>query len=668
MTKEKAMKLLRLKDGFTYKELENAYQKFKKYYSDEYKYKAHYFLDTPIQLIEIEEAYNFLKNGHFYVIPDLLFKYSKNYSNDSKDIHELSFKKSKIDESIKMFNESLLKEQEKFIRIISIYLNSNYENKIENIFHETLFEATYPSFLEDLQKKVIKKVKEVILKVKEYNHLENFKEYESLVDNFNIFIDNIHIEIIQTTLKNFNLTMWDTLKIYSAVSNTFMSRYIPLTEYYDLVIRIIKFRKIATEENSFLKEAKNVFFKWKTNSTLHTDFFKYLSSDTLKQIFKSACEEVRPLYENCQSSDVAIDNFFDKRFEETLLSLEKKEVDKFYTISKLFTYIKNKFSKMPGYEFINDSDYAKINEIIKKKYGENYTYKSSESTIISKDIYDGLKDIIENYLNDKVNLYTERLYKLKYLMDNYEEFAKYIKDTYMSYGMDCLIRNNSFDEIILNALNEINQYIEIKDLSTIPSVDEVVENKDILQNINDDKVPDSQTYLVYEGNKLSWEVISGALKNYAYEDEMPNGIYYDGIMFAKNSKVKDNDKQPCNYRNGLFLGEYKDSEKKLSQDEINSSLRNILEYYNIYEKSLDKASFECVAYNREHHSIFIISNNISTFIGVTLDGEKMYSNNPCLLRKFCQTVYKMPLCSYLIDGKISIRRKGFDLLIRKYMY
>ena len=111
MTKEKAMKLLRLKDGFTYKELENAYQKFKKYYSDEYKYKAHYFLDTPIQLIEIEEAYNFLKNGHFYVIPDLLFKYSRNYSNDSKDIHELSFKKSKRGGKHETFTETARFEQ-----------------------------------------------------------------------------------------------------------------------------------------------------------------------------------------------------------------------------------------------------------------------------------------------------------------------------------------------------------------------------------------------------------------------------------------------------------------------------------------------------------------------------------------------------------------------------
>ncbi len=677
MTKELAMQILGLENEFTFEELKKAYEQAHNQY--QINHYPNFIKNHSAKLYDIERAYEFLKKNKCYSIS--LRDTTRNifYDNDDKFLEYLKG----INGEIKLLMEKIIKnfpiERESFIKRISIFLNSPkivYTDDEDNQI--TIFTTKYPRFLEPLQKEVKDKVKKLIAQIKEFQSYNDFLKYCEIVEEFNHFIKEIYKKIIEYSLKAHNLVCWDVSDIYDNVFSSMQNRYHQLFDVYDLIQDYINEHKL-TSNNAFENKMKEVFDKWLRTSK-HSPHFKDLSEEERKKIFNHARNIMKELFKDYLSDSTAIQNGFEEMLIELLDNLENTESQIYHTLNEVIDEKMATYQGDIGFQYFSLTHpiWSQIRERIVSVYGKDF--EKGKNPNVTPAMKKDIELIIEEEITRLIELYNKRFYQIKYLLDHYPNFANssYVEAMLQNFvnPFQPFITEGAFEDDLLKKLNETEPEAQLTSFDSINYIDEIISDE-TLQMVNPDEeiLPNRNTYLVYDGSEFSWLEIEEKFKQYSQNDTEIYAIHCDGMLFAKSGKFNPNCIEPASYDGGYFVSDFKREQESDIADTYKDywnnpsttyTFRAALNKFSVLKNLEQVADFTCVAFNTKYHSLFIISHHLPVYIGFTNKGEKMYSNNLSLLRHFCPYIHKMPDESYLIDGDIMPRRKGFDLLVRNY--
>lgn len=677
MTKELAMQILGLEKEFTFKELMEAYHREKNKYENHFHtYKTEY----PPELNDVENAYKYLKQNQCYVIPTTDKTTARISYDEDEPLYYLERKNEEIKQEINRFMENFALEKKKFIERISIYLeipNATYSDKKQEQID--FLNPQYPCFLEALQNAVKVEVERILPLIKDCQDYNDFAKFKEIVENFKTYIKEIYKKIIEEVLKEYNLVKWDLSNIYNNLFPSIKTRYHNLIEVYNLVHNYVVQAGLVSNNNTFERTCREIFNHWIINAK-HSKHFREISGQEFLSMRKQVKDKIKSLYGEYLSLDIAFQNGLQKLFIEFLDNLEREKTAMYAEFYDVLEEKRKTYRNEPGIGYIGDEVWRKIRERIVFQYGKEFTKGADSYPVITPSVRKGIEQIIEEEQDEIVKLYNKRFYQIKYLLDHYPTFANsdFVNEELRTqvYPFERFIRNETYEKEFFRILNECEPNAHITNFDSIPYEDESISDEMLhtLQKEEDDILPNQNTYLVYDGCEITWLEIEEKLKQYQRKGDTTHAIYQDGILFAKNGTFNSDYLEPHSYASGIYVSDFIEEQKQaILAYPINGEVKSVT---SIFEYILDRlrnlqefdavADYTLISFNLNSHNLFIFSHHLPVYVGFTNKNEKMYSNNPCLLRHFCNQVYQIPDESYLFNGNIEPRKKGFDLLVRRY--
>ncbi len=657
MTKEQAMAILNLEEGFTYDDLYNAFERLTPK-SIEFHAKHNG------RNRDLIEAYNFLKKNKLYEPLD-----------DSADFTILSqrSKRQSIQNVMKELEEAK-KNIAKIIKGLDVFIKVGEDDFVEDA-QITIFNNN-PVYLKTYAIDLKAKAEEFKKTHSSFREFSDFTNFINDYDAFNSYVEKCYKEIILVTLKDNNLIGWNAEQVFKAIfwqninpaseapEKAFYRSYLSVKDLYKKIMQTIskdgKFYRMK-----FHDKIDSLFLSWQKG------FGKYLACCyhiDYNQVYGKAIIDLKKELESYSSYKQISDRFLAETFFKILDFYAEKSAEKNYVTevksiwnSKLKTYYEESFGSfyVVGGSLIEESQKA-----VDKKYGFNSKIR-------------GVKKVkeIENYMDSLLLPIVKKgqrlFYQIKALMDKYPEFGSYVRNA--NYGLEEMYQK--FNGELLAKLRELVPDFDAKGLTNLPLNEHL--NKEDYQPITSfDEQLNSGTYLVYKGHDITWEDINAKMSKYLKNGEQARMIFEDGIIFAKNVPTEDiknnNIYEPTIYCNYCWTITDFDFEKlkQLVPDSKVTNTSELLKGLSIYDRNsvlrdLERnIDFSCFSYNYLTNRLLIIVNNAPVYIGYPIEGEIMYSNNASLLKEFCPVVYKLPSKFYSLNEECYEKKDGMDLLIR----
>ncbi len=657
MTKEQAMTILELDEGFTYDDLRNAYEKLS-------PATIEFYAKHNGKNRDILEAYKFLIENKLYSMIDDSSEFTLLSQRNKKE--KLQYISTKIEEAKEYVAE--------IYQSLDVFLNVS-DNEFTLDSQISIFNS-YPDYLKTYTDKLKAKAEEF------KNAHPTFKEFSDLTsfindyDEFNNYVEKCYKEIIIAILKDHNIATWNSETVFKQIfwqninftslnpANAFYRSYISVKDFYQKVMQIIN-ENTKMFQTEFDDKISSLFEHWRdylnkyNKSSYHVNY-----DEVLEKAKKDIIKECEAYYIDGKISN----RHFRERFYKFLSFYAKESANKNFEIdvntiwdNKMKAYFRESFGSffIVGGSLIDES---------KKKVDEKYGFNSK---VYGAKKVKEIEDYIDSLLLNVVEKGQKLFYQIKALMDKYPEFGSYVRNA--NYRLDRIYQK--FNCELLAKLKEMVPNFDEKELDTIPLNEQL--NKEEYQPITSfDGYVNNGTYLVYKGHDITWEDINDKMHKYSMNDEQARMIFEDGIIFAKNVPTEDiknnNIYEPTIYYNYCWTITDFDFEKlkQLVPDLKASNACELLKILSIDDRNnvlraLEiNIDFSCFSYNYLTNRLLIIANNAPVYIGYPNEGEIMYSNNASLLREFCPVVYKLPSRFYSLNEKCYEKKDGIDLVIR----
>lgn len=666
MTKEQAMTILELDEGFTYDELNNAYEKLAP--------KAIEFHAKHVgKNRDILEAYRLLKDNKLY-----------NPTNDSDNFTVLSHRNQK--QKLQYIARQIEDAKEYIANIykcLDVFLKSSDGSFAMD--HQISIFDSYPDYLKAY-------ANNLRLKAEKFkNSNSNFKEFSDLTnfindyDDFNNYVEQCYKEIILEVLKDNDIATWNAEKVFKQIfwqninitsedpKKAFYRSYLSVQDFYQKVIEIVN--KLAkTFQYNFSTKVNDLFNNWLN----HYKRYGYSGHIDYNQVFANATKEIKKELKNYSSYKQMSNKHFEERFYGLLNFYAEESANKNYEtdVNAIWNFkMKEYYEESLGSFFIvGGSLIDESKKKVDKKYGLNKKVCGSQKV-------QEVEDYIDSLLLNIVKKGKKLFYQIKALMDKYPEFGSYVRDK--NYLLDDIYQK--FNGELLDKLKEIVPNFDERELDLLP-LNSKLSKKDYLQISSFDEQLNSSTYLVYKGHVLTWDEINTQMSKYTRKDEQVRMIFEDGIIFTKNVPLQEINNykifEPTIYNNNCWTITDIDFEKlkelfpNIRALNTSEFLKELASYGNISSRLStqntfyilrcleNNINFSCISYNYATNKLFIIINNAPMYMGYPNEGEIMYSNNASLLREFCPIVYKLPSKSYSLNEECYEKKDGIDLVIR----